>query len=348
MKISNLYVYPVKSLRAHSLDSAEVTRHGFKYDRRFMILQVVQGDDGSPSYKNMHVADYSEMVLFLTALHPPSGPTARDGTISITFTPPQGDERTLELPLEPETGGLEVIDIVMHLSPAKAYKMDGKYNDWLSSCFGYSVVLAYLGPHHREVLMSTSSNRQPTQSPSWLSTITNTATSFLAPTTAGGEQITFADVAPYLVVSDRSMDDVHNRLPDGELMDITKFRPNIVVTGAREPWEEDFWGQITIGSNTIVDCFHNCARCKSINIDYGTGEPGTTAAGKMLAKLQSNRRVDPGAKYSPVFGRYSFLHPSSEGHIIGLGDEVVVSRENSERTQFGEIQRHCRIGQQFN
>jgi hypothetical protein len=55
----------------------------------------------------------------------------------------------------------------------------------------------------------------------------------------------------------------------------------------------------------------------------------------MLKKLTKDRRVDPGTKWSPIFGRYSFLHPDSEGHVIHVGDEVVVSRKNDERSQFG-------------
>ena len=57
-------------------------------------------------------------------------------------------------------------------------------------------------------------------------------------------------------------------------------------------------------------------------------------SGKVLKKLQSDRRVDSGAKYSPVFGRYSFLHGNHEGDVISVGDEAVVTRRNDKRTVF--------------
>jgi uncharacterized protein YcbX len=38
LKISQLYIYPVKSLRGISMPSAMVTDRGFKYDRRWMIV----------------------------------------------------------------------------------------------------------------------------------------------------------------------------------------------------------------------------------------------------------------------------------------------------------------------
>lgn len=329
MRISKIYVYPVKSLRATELSAATLTKHGFTYDRRYMILKVFE--DGS--YQNMAVASFSEMTLFFTSITIPEDGDTLKGTITITYKPPTGEQKTLSIPLKPKVASLGTIEVVMHRSPTKAHKMDQEYNDWLSSCFGYEVVLAYLGDNLRNVLMSTSGNKQEASN-GWLSSITSKATQLVGGADNAQSQITFADCAPYLVVSEKSMDDVHSRLPDGQQMDITKFRPNIVVSGADENWEEDYWGELTIGAETKVVCEHNCARCKSINIDYATGQPGVSEAGSILKKL-SNRRVDPGAKWSPIFGRYSFLRPGSEGHTIRIGDEVQVSKRNAERTRFG-------------
>lgn len=348
MKISKIYVYPIKSFRATSLSSAQVSQHGFMYDRRFMIQQVLRDDEGKVTYKNMHVAHYPDMVLFFTSINLAEGQDPSKGTITITYKSPKGEQQSMDLPLLPDTTGLDQIDVNMHKSPTRGYKMHAKYNDWLSSCFGYPVVLLYLGDNTRKVLMSTSGNaaKQPatnttSASASWLSSITSKASEIVL----GGQQenakktITFSDCAPFLVVSSTSMRDVHNRLPAGEEMDITKFRPNIIVEGAAEVWEEDYWGAITIKgaeADTTIECVQNCARCQSLNIDYATGKPGTGEAGKILKKLQSNRRVDPGAKYSPIFGRYSFLRVGCEENVIGVGDEVVVSQMNEERSRFGE------------
>ena len=37
-KVSELFVYPIKSLGGISLNEAEVTDRGFKYDRRWMLI----------------------------------------------------------------------------------------------------------------------------------------------------------------------------------------------------------------------------------------------------------------------------------------------------------------------
>lgn len=346
MKIESLYIYPIKSLRGVSVDSTALTKFGFPYDRRFMILQVIDAEDGTKTFKNMTVAHYNEMVRFFPSLD------FSTGTMTVTFKPiADGDEKTITIPLEPDAQDLDVIEVEMHKSPTKAFRMPDKYNDWLSSCFGYGCILAYIGEHSREVRMSSDKYLQPNGDSSsnnsataWLSTLTTKATGMLLGNTSingSPSAIKFSDVAPYLIVSSKSLDSVHARLAPGETFDITKFRPNIVVAGADAAWEEDYWSELAVsrddGGETKLECEHNCGRCRSINIDYATGAQGTGEAGKMLKKLASDRRVDPGTKWSPIFGRYAFLHPGSEGGEIRVGEEVRVSRRNGERTPFGTL-----------
>lgn len=358
MQIEALWTYPIKALRAHSLTSAELTRNGFKYDRRFLLLEEKKNDEGETTLRNMHVAHDPAGTLFFPTLHEPSDYNAGEGKIVVAFKPPKDsgkEEASIEIPLEPDTSNLEEIEVTMHKSPTKAFRMPDEINKWFQTQFDYAnpVILAYLGPHYRPVLMSSShkgreSTTAATSGSSWLSSITSTATSLFAPITGtpAGKQITFADCAPYLVCSSASMPSLHDRLGGGQKMDISKFRPNIIISGALEAWEEDYWAELTIESPnqdsepTIIDCIHNCGRCKSINIDYATGKPGTGEEGKMLAKMQKDRRVDPGMKYSPIFGRYSFLREESEGHVVSVGDRVEVSRRNGEGTRFGECISH--------
>jgi uncharacterized protein YcbX len=127
-------------------------------------------------------------------------------------------------------------------------------------------------------------------------------------------------------------------------MDITKFRPNIIVSGAEEPWEEDFWTELTVGETIQIACVHNCARCQSINVDYATGAIAANEAGKMLKMMQKDRRVDPGMKYSPVFGRYAFIGPQAQGKMISVGDAVRVSKRSEERSVFGKLHQFSRHG----
>ncbi|KXS95518.1 hypothetical protein AC578_4623 [Pseudocercospora eumusae] len=334
MRIEKIYVYPVKALRAVELNDSIVTKHGFPYDRRFMLVHVDKDKDGSTIYKNIHVAHYPESILF----HPSLDINAN--LIHIDFKPPnngRGEQKTLDVPLKPATDGLEMIPINMHLSEVHAYKMPKQYSDWFTSCYGFEVALVYLGPNYRPTRMSQSPSPSSSSS-SWLSTAASYLSPFRTPQEPNKNILTFNDCAPYLICSTKSLQDIiTTRLTtDQENLDIQKFRPNILISGAAKAWDEDFWSQITISNekNTRIECIHNCGRCTSINIDYRTGKPGENESGQVLRKLQRDRRVDVGMKYSPIFGRYSFLNSESEGDVISVGDEVVVSRRNGEHTKF--------------
>lgn len=167
--------------------------------------------------------------------------------------------------------------------------------------------------------------------------------------------ITFADVAPYLLTTTASLDDVTARITStssttnnpGNKADMTKFRPNIVLSSNTSdtepitPYEEDYWGELSISpasstASTVpvrLLLNHNCTRCVSLNVDYATGKTNGT---NVLKLLQKDRRVDVGSKYSPVFGRYAWLVRGQDGEdagfAISVGDTVTVTKTNEERT----------------
>ncbi|CAI7570523.1 unnamed protein product [Penicillium glandicola] len=402
MKVGQLYVYPVKSLRPTTITEGILTTRGFQYDRHFMLLKVIPAEDGSgtTALKNMHVPHFPEMALFHTDIEYPQ--TDKDGgKLIITYHPPLSESALkthetsrLEIPLQPNLKCLKPLKIVMHQSPTTGYNMGAKYNDWFSACFGYPVVLAYLGPHSREVLGTLAPAKKDKKTPlrtirasltgpdrKWERVlpilivasainilfqggtlirdgITTQTIRSLSPTllftasaavlvlyyfyalhTQHEDRITFADCAPYLIISETSVNNVSARLPDGEEMDRTKFRPNIVVSGAEEAFEEDFWSTLTVnaglerGSNRLL-LTGNCVRCQSLNVDYETGKMGTGESGAVLKKLMKDRRVDSGARFNPVFGRYAFLEPRGEGISLKVGDEVTVGEKVTSRSTF--------------
>jgi glycine hydroxymethyltransferase len=351
-----------------------------------MLLKVESGREGdaAPTLKNMQIAHFPEMALFQTDID------ADAGTVVVTYNPPSSDgeeaknaSRRIEIPLDPDVNDLQLrrLDIDLHKSPTAGYDMGARYNDWFSGCFGYPVVLAYLGSHSREVLGRFAPSKQK-RVQSWNSPLYIQGVGglvflvgiclakgmpLLERIIDGGvpsrilllipavilaslglacyyffrhekqDQITFADCAPYLVISETSVANVSGRLPDGGEMDLTKFRPNIVVSGADTAFEEDFWSTLAVGpARTRLRLTANCLRCQSLNIDFTTGKM-SSGSGNVLKTLMSDRRVDRGVKYSPVFGRYSFLDPKCAEGKIRVGDEVVVEERALERTVFGEF-----------
>ncbi|EFQ94288.1 hypothetical protein PTT_08077 [Pyrenophora teres f. teres 0-1] len=253
MRISEIYVYPIKSLRTLPMKEAIATPHGFKHDRTFMLLQKTES-----GYKNMAVSRYPEMTQFLQTLD------TTNSTISVTYLA-YGDtskETTIQVPLNPDTEPLDPIEITMYSSSTSAYIMPDNYNDWFTSHFGYPVLLIYLSTNRRRVLFQ---DMLPTEPPA-LSRIIKTyipiPTAFLPSSLIppSPPNITFADCAPYLLCSATSLSNVSARLPPGTKMDVSKFRPNLVVSGAAEPFEEDYWARVLVAGKTEIALKHNCVR----------------------------------------------------------------------------------------
>jgi uncharacterized protein YcbX len=304
-----------------------------------MLLRVDDAETGQ--FTNLLVGRVFKLSLFTTEVRFPD--TRSTGEILVRYRAPdesQATHKVLCVPLQPEIEDLQKIKVTVHQSATVAYNMGARYNGWFSECLGYEVILAYLGGNLRPVLGNLSPNTASNvgaKNSGWVSTITR---SLPLPMMVKEERdhITFADVAPLLVVTEASLDDVSSRLPADLKMDVTKFRPNIVLSGSPTSWEEDFWGELTVStddnSTLQIPLTQNCARCQSINIDYATGEQGTDESGSVLKKLMKDRRVDAGLKYSPVFGRYGFVGKGGAGIKVAVGDEVVVTRRNEERTKF--------------
>jgi len=224
----------------------------------------------------------------------------------------------------------------MHFSPTKGYDMGDQYNKWFSDRFGFRVILAHYGGNSRLVLGNLP-GKPTNQGPKPKNAITKVMSSLpiIGPMLEEDDGIiAFNDCAPYLVITESSVEDVTARLKSVE-MDVTKFRANVLLKTSDPAWVEDYWSELTFGDGQAkILLTGNCGRCKSLNVDYNTGEPGTGRDGEVLKLLQKDRRVDLGTKYSPIFGRYGFASKGSEGMVLRVGDEVTVSRKNEERTRF--------------
>ncbi|CAH0057033.1 unnamed protein product [Clonostachys solani] len=372
LRIEEIYTYPIKSLRGVRLPSIRAFPTGFAYDRHFMLWDVDKKE-------NLHIGLRPALCLFTTSLIPDDDPQSIQVQYGLSHTFDQPLEPVepspLTVPLVPNVKGLAQVTVTMHLSPCSAYDMGEKYNDWFSRRLGYSVKLLYIGDYRRQVLgnMGQGVGSGTVKVQPWLAAIPVTLLLPLAYSLFSGHVsslvqltisvlmvlascavlvermgllqstskplITFADLAAYLIISRKSYQDVNERLPDNEDMDITKFRANLVVSGAKEAYEEDFWAELRIRKSITMKLTQNCARCTSLNVDYATGRAGSSEAGKILKILSKDRRVDPGTKWSPIFGRYGFFTPmssSSDTVVINVGDEVEVTGRNSERTITGK------------
>lgn len=139
-------------------------------------------------------------------------------------------------------------------------------------------------------------------------------------TVVGGGTTAFADGYPLLVASERSLAEL-NRALGGDYA-VERFRPNIVLGGLDEPWVEDEFDHLMIGSLRI-DVTTLCGRCPVTTVDQDTGEVGT----EPLSWLREHRqlpRLDRGTM--AVFGINAI--PRGSGRI-SVGDPVTIVRSGT-------------------
>ncbi|KAM0186715.1 hypothetical protein ACHAPI_011564 [Fusarium lateritium] len=324
LEVTQLYVYPVKGIRGCAMNKARLSPYGFEGDRTFCLQKVRQNDSSGPSYETMLIGYDLKLALFAASID--SG----NGQVVVKWTGDETDD-SIHFPLKPSTDDRKTIDTNLHMSKTKAYDMGDELSKWFSDRLGQEVRLVYIGNQSRDVLGSLAPHSSDAlKTAPLIQRIKN----FIPPFAHQPERIAFNDLAQYLVVTEESNDEVSSRLDDGFSMDITKFRPNIVVRGASQPFAEDYWGELTFGGGVKMDLTSNCFRCQSITVDYETGKTATDDRGKVWKKLNKDRRVDKGAKYSPVFGRYGFCHGSDTNKTLTVGQQVDVTRINEQRTIF--------------
>ena len=127
--------------------------------------------------------------------------------------------------------------------------------------------------------------------------------------------VSFADGFPLLLTSVGSLDHFGRWLAaDGDQpVPMNRFRPNVVVSGFKKPWDEDRWRRIRIGSVSFRVA-KPCGRCIVTTTDQTTGERGR----QPLRMLARHRRFGK----SLVFGQN--IIPDSPG-LISVGDPMEVT-----------------------
>jgi uncharacterized protein YcbX len=128
-----------------------------------------------------------------------------------------------------------------------------------------------------------------------------------------GDEVSFADGFPLLLISEASLADLNNRLQTPVSM--RRFRPNLVVDGERA-YAEDQWRRIRVG-DVEFEGVKNCSRCVFTTIDPDTGVKDPSR--EPLRTLGGYRRKPEGGVY---FGQN--LIPRSGGAIhVGDGVEIL-------------------------
>ncbi len=262
MNVTQLFIYPIKSLGGIEVDVAEVQRKGLQYDRRWMII-----DENNMFLSQREHPEMAQFAVHLDASH-----------LTIDF---RGDQ--LIVPIDPPTDAPR-IPVQIWDDECTALRYGRAIQKWLSDRLDQACSLVYM-PDELVRPMK----------PKYAKT---------------ADEVSFADGYPLLVLGESSLDDLNARLD--EPVDIRRFRPNIVFSGA-PAYAEDGWKSFQIGEVPFRG-IKPCPRCQVVTIDPDSGLRGS----EPLKTLATYRAI--GNKV--MFGLNACWEPSSASAIIRPGDQI--------------------------
>ncbi|KAG6423558.1 hypothetical protein SASPL_113958 [Salvia splendens] len=144
---------------------------------------------------------------------------------------------------------------------------------------------------------------------------------------APGYNVMFADMYPFLLLSQGSMDALNARLK--ESVPVNRFRPNIVVDGC-EAFSEDGWREMKINKATFKGV-KLCSRCKIPTINQETGKAASSEPTDTLRAFRSDKALRPNNsnKGKVYFGQNmvctdSLATKPGNGKTVKVGDALNV------------------------
>ena len=123
LRVSELYIYPIKSLGGIKLEKALVTDRGFEYDRRWMLI-----DDNN---KFISQREHAVMALLKTSI--------TNEFIKVTHT---GNNNSIDIPLVPLKQ--DVVSVEIWDDVCTAQLVSDEANEWFSNILGLNARLVYM------------------------------------------------------------------------------------------------------------------------------------------------------------------------------------------------------------
>lgn len=235
MHITQLSIYPVKSLRGITLEEAELAETGLAHDREWMLVDSVG--------------------RFVTQREMPAMATISVSLNAETLRLEHPSREPLCVPLgEPdELGGRPRRTVYVWQDACEALDEGDEASAWLTAVLGdlkgSRLRLVRFAPEYRRAVEA----------------------DFLGSDEQAHTR--FADGYPLLVVNTASLDALNEQLvqQDVKAVPMSRFRPNIVVEGA-QAFAEVEWTELAAETGVRLGLRKPCQRCKIITQDQQTGE----------------------------------------------------------------------------
>jgi uncharacterized protein YcbX len=221
--LSNIWIYPVKSLPGIRVMRAQVMQKGLQYDRRWMLID----EHG----RFITQREHPQLALFQLSM--------QEDELEIKHK--TSSSLAIRFKVIAENG--VVASAAIWDDPVEVIEPSTAHSSWFSDCLGMPC---------RLVFFPEANFRQAD------------------PDYARGEPVSLADAFPFLIIGQKSLDDLNTRLP--EPVTIRRFRPNFIFVGG-EAYEEDQWKEFAIGKNKFR-AVKRCSRCTLTTVDPETGIKG--------------------------------------------------------------------------
>jgi uncharacterized protein len=226
LKISEIWSYPIKSLAGIQHLEAYCDQRGLAYDRSWMIIDQ----------NNRFISQRSHPSMALLQPHITENNNVLE-SLTLSHIGNKSNYISMSAHEAYGTGNMPITATVWD-DTVQVIEAKGMVNAWLSEQLGSYCRLVYL-PKSNKRLVDKKYRKSD-------------------------ENITsLSDGYPYLLVTEASLEVLNQKLT--EKIDMRRFRPNIVVSGA-EPFAEDNWN--TISNGTVSwQVAKPCARCQIPNIN---------------------------------------------------------------------------------
>ena len=292
MRITDINIYPIKSLKGITLESAMVEARGLQFDRRWMLTR--------PDGTFFTQREFPQMAAI--------GVAVESGQLKVE----SNGQGAMLIPFEPDRGEWQRVTVWQSVCDAVVYK--GAVSEWFSDVIGTKCQL---------VRMPDGTKRHVNPRFDRGDDIVSFADGY--PLMVIGEA-SLDDLNERLGNAHARLRE-ESELPDFEPLPMNRFRPNLVVAGA-DAFSEDDWQTIRVGE-ALFRSTKPCERCVVTTVDQATGEfdgkePLKTLAAYRMARDVMPERIDAlgvGAT-AVLFGQN--LIAETPGAVIKVGDRVTV------------------------
>jgi len=280
--IRSLHIYPIKSCAGIDLSAASIDRAGLAHDRRWMLVAA----DG----QFMTQRQWPAMALIRATL--------REQTLRLEAP----GMAALDVPLDGSQLAAETANVSVWSDTVPAQAESAAAAQWCSEFLKTACVLFKIDAQARR-------HSHVAWVDAWMARHSDLASGF-----DGRHAFGFADGFPLLIANQASLDELNRRLQaQGQpAVPMNRFRPNLVIEGEWEAYDEDHAALIQAGAVRMA-LVKPCTRCSVPDIDQLTGqrysEPGRT--------LAAYRQQELGV----VFGQNAIVD-APVGARLHVGDRV--------------------------